>query len=247
MEKEPNLAENIDALAEERSFGEDVKIVRIDSPEKVDAVIQAELGMDFRVKIEAEEGLASVFEGVDFDPKQFRTQSYLLEKNGEAVAVITFAIAPKKFIEKQKYFRKVDGGIEVCDFKMLTGGSPDFLIIPGWAKVAKPYLSKFAWPGFKLFNDVLKTLQEESPENTWIEITAQGTNTNREETGWWAEEARVGDFFPEDQLPFKLEQLGVPADSAVSTSKMADLLKIPQIPNVGDSSSLGPVYAKVVK
>lgn len=236
MEKGPKLVEKIDSL-----------IVKIDSPEKYKAVSEAGLGMDYRAKEEEGNGVASVFEGLDFDSENLRTQSYLLEKESEVVAVITFAIAPKKWIEGQRYFRKVEGGVEVCDFKMVAGDLPEFLIIPAWTKVIPKYRGKFAWSGFKLFDNVLKTIQEESLENTWIEVVAMGTDNHQEETRGLSRNTPVGTFLREDQLPFSLDKIGVSAESASSTGKMATLLKIPLIPNIGSAGTLGPVYAKSIK
>ena len=195
---------------------------------------------------EKEEGSEFTFKGLDFDINRIRTQSYYLKDKEKIAAIMTFAITPKKLAIEQRYLRKVDKGVEICDFKSINNEDPEFIISPAWTRVDSAYLTKFAIPGFKMFKNVLKILEDKSPQNTWIEIMAKGTNLNKDELLELVNKKNVGEFISKEELSFNLDKIGITLKESESTSKMAKLLNIPELPNVG-SLTLGPVFAKKVK
>jgi len=243
FEKLHNLSEDINTEVKNTSFGENIDIVNLDNIEKYKAVIDSGLTVDYRMRKENEEGSAFTFKGLDFDKDRVRTQSYYLKDKEKIAAIMTFVIAPKKWVIEQKYLKRIEDGMEICDFKSINKEDPEFVISPAWTQVDPAYLTKFAIPGFKMFKNVLQILENKSPQNTWVEVATKGTYTKKDELLKLLEDKNPGSFISKEKLPFNLEDIGVPAKESESTSKMANLLNIPQIPDVSNLT-LGPVYVK---
>lgn len=234
------LDTDIDTVVSKYNFGKEYNIVRVDNKEKFNLVKES-LGMDTRARIEQEEGTSPVFEGLDFDSENIRTQAYYLENEGKPVAVITFVITPEKLMTEERYFIKRGGGVEICDFKTLANEVPKFTISPAWTKVDDKHRAKFALPGFKMIKEVLETVEEKAPEGSWIETSAQGKGRFYD----YMIKNEVGNVIPNNELPFDINDFGLPTKGSVSTVKMAQVLEIPQFENVG-SDTLGPVFAKKI-
>lgn len=240
------LDETIDNVVREFSFGEGFSVSRLNTKEKFEAVSNSDVGVDFRANQEGADGLSSVFEGLSFDPENTRVQAYYIETEGKIVAIMTFAIVPKKFIVEQRYIRKKEGGVEICDINSLIGKVPDFNIVPAWTKVDDEYKTKFAIVGFRLIKKVLETLEQKSPQNTCIEVSALGDNRLSKINSKLIKDHKVGDFVLEKDISYSLDEIGVSSEGSRSTVKMAKLLDIPEMTGVG-TVSLGPVFIKEVK
>lgn len=241
FENSSPLDTDIDSLVEKFNFGKDYKIVRIDNVEKFNLIKGSELGMDSRAKAEQTDGYSTVFEGLAFDPENVRTQAYYLENGEKPVAVITFAITPRKILANDRYFKKKEGGVEICDLTSLTGEIPEFTISPAWTKVDKEHRTKFALPGFKMVKEILAKLKESAPDGSWIETAAQGKGHFYN----FLASKKVGQLIPNEELPFNIKDFGQPTKGSVSTVKMAELFKIPQFPDIG-SFTLGPVFIEKI-
>lgn len=206
--------------------------------------------IDYRAKLFRENGYASVYEGLAFDPEVVRSQLFLLSEaaNELPVAVLTVIIAPQAWIAKQRYFRRHPTGVELTDFSTNTSQPlPDFVIIPGWTKVAPLHLGRFAVPGFRAFQRVLKTVTAAAPANTWVESSTQGQ---------WPAERRaelhllssqpLGSIFMPAELPFPPEMIGQPHPVSRASSKIAPILGLRRLPDIGSTMSLGPVFVRQV-
>lgn len=246
FEKLNTLSDEINSRVQNISFGENINIVRVDNKDKFAELSDSGLGLDYRTKSENSDKFASLFDGLAFDENRIRTQSYFLKDKEKVAAIITFAITPRKWANEQMYLKKKNSGIEICDFSSLNNENPEFVISPAWTKVDSEYLNKFAIPGFKLFKNVLEILENKSPQNTFLEISARGNYIKKGELQEFLKEKGVGSFIPESELSFKLEEIGIPSKGAESTAKMARLLNIPLLPDVA-TTSLGPVFVKRAK
>jgi len=238
-----HLSDDINSEVNKISFGENINIIHVDNQTKYQEVIDSGLGFDYRAKNENSDKIVSVFEGLDFDKNKIRTQSYFLKDREKIAAIMTFAIIPQKISKEQRYFKKAEGGIEVCDFNSLYVDIPEFIISPAWTKVDPKYLTKFAVPGFKLFKNILQILENKSPGNTWLEVSARGTYPTRDILEKFLKEKDVGVFISNEKLPFNINMFGVASNESESTVKMARLLNIPQLQDIA-TTTLGPVFSK---
>jgi hypothetical protein len=116
------------------SFGSDFELLPVDSHHILSMIQISPLKrLDSRAKVVSEPGYTSVFEGIDFDPENLRSQSFVLlnREKQEPVAVMCLVVAPKGWIEHQRYFQRTETGVIVRDFSYISNESlPDFLIIP---------------------------------------------------------------------------------------------------------------------
>lgn len=203
-----------------------------------------ELAMDFRTKINPEDGYASVFDGLDFDPGNVRSHAFYIESAGEPIGVISFVIAPARWIEEQRYVINQQGTFILTNFNHVNGldQTPPFLIIPGLAVVKTQYRTDFAIPGFRFFNQVMDEVQCNAPDGTFCEANARG-KVDLEQTRFLLE-YNVGQEIDPSLLP--MNELGVNYPGSSSSVKMAKLLGLTQIENVGSARTLGPVFVKKV-
>jgi hypothetical protein len=95
---------------------------------------------------------------------------------------------------------------------------------------------------------IIDVIQEVSPESTWMEAVAQGKfpKEKNSETSAFAE-CRIGTFFPENTLPFSLDIIGQNNNGSSSSGKMAVLMGMKKVEDVGALPSLGPPYVRRIK
>jgi len=243
------LAEELVKIVTDFNFGDGCVIRPVTSPDIVEQIKQTEIrGIDYRAKTEPENGFASVFEGLAFDQEKVRSQSFAIYEQESPVGVMSFVIAPKTWIAEQRYFMRENGGVRVVDAKAVTGTElPNFYIIPAWTKVISTHRLKFAIPGFRAFTRVMTKIQESSPQHTWIESIAQGQFPfdKKEELVELSKRA-LNTFIPEHELPFNLKLVGKNNPGSSSTVKMAKVMGLNQIDNLGSGLTLGPVFTKKV-
>lgn len=244
------LAQGIYGAITRANFGSNFRVVPVTSLEIVEQLKASEIKeVDYRAKIEQEDGFLPVFDGLAFDSKNVRSQAIALYEGDEPVGVMTQVIAPKKWIEKQRYFEKEQNGIYVRNFETVSrDGLPDFMIIPAWTKVAPRHLLRFAVPGFRAFRNAMSQIIENAPKNTWMEAIAQGQFPfDRRNELLAIAERGVGTFVPKDALPFEMDLIGKNNSGSSSSVKMARVMGLGQIQNIGSAMSLGPVFAKKLK
>lgn len=207
-------------------------------------------GLDYRAKLDDEPGIASTFRGLAFDSENIRTQSTAIYEGDKPIGLMTMAIVPKPWIDKQRYFQAVDEGIVVRDFKAVSiGRGADFLIVPAWT-ILDPryrYPKSIIRPGFQAFMKSMEVVQSSAPEDTYIEAVAMG-NFPRPRIAELQviDSKQLGTFVPWSELPFPREMLAVNAESSMASVSMAQRMGLSRIERVASSRSLGPVFAKEV-
>lgn len=210
------------------------------------SLVKKTLGMDVRVRDMAGGEFASVFDGLAFDGDKVRTQAFSVFKEGVPVGLITMAIVPSFYIDQQRYLLKEEDGIRICDFKTINHGEkPDFLVVPAFTKVDPEYLLKFAIPGFRAICKILQIIKKSAPQNTWIEIIAQGQlyGVERDRLNQLVKLRGLGSLIGQEDLQFPLSQIGKNNEGSSSSVKLARLLGMRKVPNVGYCSNLGPVFS----
>ena len=243
------LAENLLGKVGDGNFGINYRLVPVTSLDIVEQIQRTEIkGIDYRAKIDPENGFASVFDGLAFDPEKVRSQSFALYEKESPVGVMTAVIAPRTWIAEQRYFARENGGARVVDAHAVTGDElPNFYIIPAWTKVLSSHRLKFVIPGFRAFRKVMQEIQESAPSNTWMEAIAQGQFPfERKEELIKLSRRSLNTFIPEDELPFGLKIIGKNNSGSSSSVKMARLMGMKQIADLGSNLTLGPVFTKRV-
>lgn len=230
-------------------FGEDFHIIPVVDESTIEQIKGSKLqGLDYRAKINPEPGFASTFEGLAFDPDHIRTQSTAIFDKDKPIGLMTHVIAPRKWIEQQRYFERVDGGIRVRDFKAVSNnGIADFMVIPGWTILDSDYRfpRKIIRPGFTAFNKIMEMIQASAPKNTYVEAVAMGRYPASERQKLLDIAARDLDtFVPLEELPFELDMIGLNADGSMASVYMAERMGLKRVAGLGASRSLGPVFVK---
>lgn len=243
------------------SFGEGYSVQTVDTPGLYLALKGKGLGPDSRAKLDDSETNDSALKGLSFNQEKVTSQIFSIMEHGEPIGVMTFNIAPKSYIEKEKYLKRESDGIRIVDFRTLTNGEgADFYIIPAWTELAEGFKGSFtiAKSGMKLFDSILGVLVNEAPENTWVESVAQGEIAElrsgedprdrfervkkiRELT-----DQEFGTLIPLSEFPFSIESFGkngVGSSATVSNSRRIGLV---QAENIASDGSLGPVFIKKV-
>lgn len=244
------LAQDIYGAIRKANFGSNFRVVPVTSLDIVEQLKASEIkGVDYRAKTETEDDFAPVFDGLAYDSENVRSQAIALYEGDEPVGVMTQVIAPRKWIEKQRYFEREQNGIYVRNFKTVSrNGLPDFMIIPAWTKVIQKHLLRFAIPGFRAFRNAMSQIVESAPENTWMEAIAQGQFPfDQREKLLVIAERDVGTFVPKGELPFKMSLIGKNNNGSSSSVKMSRVMGLRQIQNIGSAMSLGPVFAKKLR
>ncbi|MFC1627044.1 hypothetical protein ACFL18_00620 [Patescibacteria group bacterium] len=241
------LANSIYQTALTMGLNDGGKIVPVTTEEIVDQIKNSPIKqLDYRAKIQPENGIGSIFSGLAFDPKSVRIQSLALYEQENPVGIMSFVVAPKTWIKKQRYFKRKNNGVEVVDAQAITGEKlPDFYIIPAWTKVIDSHLLKFAIPGFRAFKKIIKLIQESASQNTWMELIAQGQFEERSKLAELLKR-EIGTFIPKNELPFQLDMIGKNNQGSSSSRKMAKLLGLKQVENLGSGLTLGPVFVKEI-
>ena len=229
----------------ESNFIPDYKFHPVTKEEEYNRVKNA-LSMDYRAKKYPESGYASVFEGLEFDSKQLRSQAfYIATPDGEPIGVTTFVITPQNLIEQQRYIIKKNSKFFITDFKEVNkiNETPKYLIVPAWTTVKPEYKNVFSRSGIRFLTNVINKVLDNAPKNTYIEVTAQG-KVSHEET----------DFLLQYQLGREIRPSLIPTQyfcindrGSSSSVKIAEFLGLQRIPNVASARSLGPVFVKQVQ
>ncbi len=244
------LANSIYKEGKDVDFGEGRELKPIINIEDVERINGENLGMDYRAKIDSSEGYGSVFEGLAFDKKVVRSQSFSIEEFGKPVAVMTVVIAPKIWIEQQRYFEKLESGVKLVDASAVVKSEmPDFFVIPAWTKVAESHRNKLAMPGVRTFKNILNKIEEESPEKTYIEAIAQGQVNlkNDDKLRELFEKHPLESTISFDEFPFDENLLCKNNEGSASTVKIARLFGFEEAENICSANTLGPVYYKNLK
>lgn len=252
----PFAQEILDAAASVR-FTEDRRVVPVISEVQAADIANSGLGRDGRTSLENREAVASVFEGLAFDPEKVRSQMFSLMEGEHPIGVMTFHIVPKSYIEKQRYFKREESGLRIVDYAAVTGGElPEFCIIPAWTELLKTHRkqARIIAPAVRAFDKMYEVIKEEAPEGTWVEsvpsgILAAGAEGEPKE----AMIARVrsvielskndvGTLIPFNSLPFGMEAFGVYGEESSATKTNAIRIGLTQVEGIASNGTLGPVY-----
>jgi hypothetical protein len=241
-----NLIGGLNRLAEDVLSSKNFIWHQVKTKEEFD-LVKSTLGQDFRAVKESVEGVRSALEGLAFDPQNVRIQVFYTTDGEKPVAVTTLAIAPKKWIEQQRYLLLTSGEIEVCHAWEIyrIRSAPEYLIMPAWTKVAQEHRGHFAFRGLKFIQGAIQLLEREAPRGTWLELIAMGKYHNQKVPE--IDNLKFGESLPLDNLPFPIEDFGTSCETSISTIKLASFLKLPRIGNAAHGKTLGPIFAKFVK
>ncbi|MFZ2038909.1 MAG: hypothetical protein WAV11_03145 [Minisyncoccia bacterium] len=263
VEKQKSISEQIINIINETNFGQNIDVIPVDNIE-IFKQIKDKLGTDIRSRTDEDEKYGSIFNGLDFDLNKMRSQSFAIyDKNNEEktpVGIMTFIIAPKWWAEQERYIEKVPEGVIFRDYSDLlekTGNSrqlPDYTIMPAWTKVDSKYLGKFALPGFRVMEKVINLLSMEAPENTFIQMVAQGTADKDllKKLKDLISVINIGQKISKEEmlatsgLDFS-DLVGRNTQGSESTVKTAKHFQLDEVINYGSASSLGPVFIKKIK
>ena len=250
------LSESIQTAVEAVNFGPDRQVVSVISDEILAKVQEQGLGMDNRALPEAKTGISSVFEGLDFDPENLRSQAFSIYEGQIPIGLMTMVIAPRSWLENQRYLLRETVGegleaVKIIDFREVVGGDkfPDVCVMPAWTKVADKHRTKLALPGFRAFHQMLSVIQQSAPDNTYLEMVAQGqlVQSKSSKTMKFIGDKPLGSSIESDAMPFDISLFGKNSPGSSSTVKMAKLLGLQQAENIASIQSLGPVFFKQLK
>lgn len=230
-------------------FGNDFQITPIVDASTAQDVQRTIQHLDNKAKIVPQDGYATVFEGLAFDENRVRTQAVVIYdgKVNRPVAVSTFVIAPRTWVQKKRYFEKVNDGIIIRDFTTISQNQslPQFLFFPGWTYVDLPYRLHFALSGFRAIKRIMDTIQFYAPERSWAEEIPRGRWPRKRESEVLALAAYpVGTYLSKNDLPFSLEALSQNSLGSSSSVKIAKHLGLHRVNNISSVHTLGPVYVK---
>jgi hypothetical protein len=243
------LANRIEDAVLAVNFGDNRRIVPVANVETMTQLYEAGIGLDSRVTAEAKLGIASVFDRIAFDSENVRSQSFAIFEGENPIGSMSVLTTPKSWIAKQRYFQKGVDGVKVLDAHAISGPElPEFYIIPGWTKVTDSHRGLLAHPGFTAFRNVIEILEDSAPDDTWMEAVAQGQlPSDMRRKAFELSDNEVGTVIPFDEFPFDADMIGVSSGGSTSTVKMARLLGLAKLDNLGSVSTLGPVFAKKIK
>lgn len=242
------IAQGIFAELQRSFFGHQYKLVPIINKGISDQIQATIRHLDNKAKTSAEDGYATVFEGLSFDPNRVRSQAFAVYNRAEQkpVAVSAFILAPMNWILSKRYFEKTNDGITIRDFCRLThtGQPPKFLFFPGWTYVDPEYRLQFALPGFRAIKNIMTYIRANAPDQTWAEEIPRGTwPRNRESELLALAKNPVGTYISANELPFDLSTMGKNSLGSSSSVKIAKHLGLQKVSNISSVSTLGPVFA----
>lgn len=252
MKYENPLAQNLFESVQRINFGENRIIKPVKTEEALGDLSNTGLGLDYRAVTEEIPGYKTVFDGLAFDKEAVRTQCFSVYEEESPIAIMSIAITPKSWIEQQRYLQLDKNNLiaKVIDYKSAINESetPEFFIVPAWTKTIESHRNKLAIPGFKAIKNIFEILQNEAPQNTHMEVIAQGQFLNKDDLFLKDILSKsVGTDIDVSQLPFSKEIIGQHSSGSSSTVKMARLLNLQQINRIGALPTLGPVFYKKVK
>ncbi len=247
--RDVELANRIEDAVLMTRFGEGRMAVPVTDGEVISQLEGAGLGLDYRAVLESRPGIASTAEGIAFDPENVRSQSFAVYEGENPVGVMSIVVAPKVWLAKQRYFKKEADGVTVLDAHAIYGPElPDFCIIPAWTKVLDSHRGLLAHPGFSAMKDVIEILESSAPPSTWMEVAAGGLLPQSERAKLHELiSLSAGSIVKNEELPFDINIFGQPSNDSLSTVKMAKLLGLSKVEEVGYSVNLGPVFTKKVR
>lgn len=243
------FAQEVCGAMKNAGFGEEFRTQPVVDESTIQQIKASKLqGLDYRAKINPEPGFSSTFEGLAFDPDHIRTQSTAIYDKEKPIGLMTHVIAPRKWIEQQRYFERVDGGIRIRDFRAVSNsGMADFMVIPGWTILDTDYRfpRKIIRPGFAAFNKIMDMIQASAPKNTYVEAVAMGRFPPSERQKLLdIATLDLDTFVPSKELPFELDMIGLNADGSMASVNMAERMGLNRVVGLGASRSLGPVFVK---
>lgn len=248
---ESQLANSVYEQGKAVNFGEGRELRPIISIDDIKKIEGEKLGLDYRARIDPVEGYGSVFDGLAFDESAVRSQSFSVLEADKPIATMTIVIAPKFWIEQQRYFESQDEGVRIVDARDVVGSQelPDFFVVPAWTQVADSHKSKLAMPGVRTFKNILSKIEEQSPENTYIETIAQGRLGKKERlaVSKLLAARQLNDEISFEDLPFDRELVGKNSEGSSSTVKMAGLFGFKKAENICSANTLGPVFYRKFK
>lgn len=248
---ESELANKIYNTVETINFGKNRTVKPVLQNDILKTLKEAKLPLDYRAITENRDGYKTVFEGLEFDKENVRTQSFSIYEGEKPIAVMSIAIAPKSWIKKQKYIKNNGDELIVFDYKNITNNEhePDFFVIPAMTKVIDSHRTKLAISGFNAIKKIFEVLAEKAPQNTYMEVIAQG----KLEYEKWKElenflsDKKAGTIINKRDFPFDPNLVGKNSTGSSSTVKMARLLGLTEVENIGSVKTLGPVFIKKLK
>ncbi|MEI8361220.1 MAG: hypothetical protein WCG01_03770 [bacterium] len=248
---ESSLANSIYEQGKAVNFGVGRELRPIISIDDVEKIKDEKLGFDYRAYIDPIEGYGSVFDGLAFDEKAVRSQSFSILETEKPIAIMTIVIAPKFWIEQQRYFETLQEGVKIIDARGVVKSQeqPDFFVIPAWTQVVSTHKNKLAMPRVRTFKNILSKIEELSPKNTYIETIAQG-QLRREKEGavdTLLAAHQLNDLISFNDLPFDAELMGKNSEGSSSTVKMAGFFGLNKAENICSAGTLGPVFYKQFK
>ncbi|OGC69968.1 hypothetical protein A2415_04920 [candidate division WWE3 bacterium RIFOXYC1_FULL_39_7] len=204
--------------------------------------LETSLRGDSRGMPKMDEKHASVFEGLAFDPELIRCQTTVILFEEQIVATMSFVIYPKKWIAHEKYFERDGNEVVVRGYEYPTGSQPNFLIVPGWTKVDPAHTVSLAFAGYKCFMRVINLLIAKAPYNTHMEAVAKGTEIDKRRSLLELSQRNKGAVITAEEFGIPLENIAVPSEESAASVKMARILGLRQMPDIGSAVSLGPVF-----
>jgi hypothetical protein len=245
------LANTVFEQAATANFTDRYELIPVTSLDNIQKAVDAGIGFDERTRFQQGDGYGSLFDGLAFDKENIRTQAViLLDREKETpVGIMSTAILPQSAFGEQRYFQRVTGGVQIRDISVVTGSNlPDFVVVPAWTNVVPEHRGRFALSGFHAFGKVMGAIEEAAPDNTWMEIVAQGLwpTPQRRELVAFASQP-VGTFIPESALPFSLDIIGRSSPGARATEKLATKIGLQKREGLGSATSLGPIFTKRIK
>ena len=247
--RDVELANRVEDAVLMTGFGDGRIAVPVTDGEVISQLEGAGLGLDYRAVLESRPGISSTAEGIAFDPENVRSQTFAIYEGENPVGVMSVVVAPKVWLAKRRYFKKEAEGVMVVDAHAVYGLElPDFCIIPAWTKVLDSHRGLLAHPGFSAIKDVIEILESSAPPGTWMEIAAGGL-LPQSEMGKVHEltSLSAGSIIKNEELPFDINIFGQASNDSLSTVKMAKLLGLSKVEEVGYSVNLGPVFVKKVR
>lgn len=246
------LATEIYGAMRSAGFGDQFNTVPIANEEIIEQIKASKLkGVDYRAKVKAEPGFASVFDGLAFDPENLRSQSTAIYHDEKPIGLMTQVIAPRKWIESQRYFERDTDGVYVRDFESVSkNGMADFLVIPAWTILDSEYRypKTIISPGFQAFQNIMKLIQTNAPQNTYMEAIAQGQFPfDRKGELQALADRGVNVFIPQSELLFSLDLIGKNNGGSMASVNMAERMRLERVDGLGSGLTLGPVFARKLK
>lgn len=225
------------------------RVLPVVNEAQIKQVVAASLNLDMRAKITHDNLYDTVFNGLSYDKRRLRSQAcIIINPKSDILAIVTFIIAPKLWIEQQRYFYLSEHTVSIKKAAFLSNDEEaDFYIIPGWTQVIPSYKGNFAISGYKAIMSVTQFLCSNSVSKTWLQIIAQGLCPKDKQKIIIELSKNENLSINESEFPTSLSNFGMNYQGSSSTVKMARLMGLTKIDHIADSLTLGPVYMKYIR